>query len=171
MRFGQVHGACPLTADELVQVGGLELIAGGSEQGFNGAVGQQGAQRKAQVGGVENFHAGRANGLGQVLPAKIGRVLQTLPARFTVLPVRFLEARRGGDGAIFPAGGLEVALPVQRRSHFLVEAGAFLDHRLCGFQARILETRHLGNLVESGNVLQVEEVILDGGDIAHESLR
>ena len=39
------------------------------------------------------------------------------------------------------------------------------------FQARILETRHLGNLVESGQVLHVEQHVFDGGDVAHEFLQ
>ena len=43
---------------------------------LDGAIGEQRAQRKAQVGGVQDFAAGRSNGLGQALAAKVCRVLQ-----------------------------------------------------------------------------------------------
>ncbi|MPM69296.1 hypothetical protein SDC9_116241 [bioreactor metagenome] len=102
LRLGQVHRAGPLTGHELFKIGRLQLIAASSQQRFDGTIGQQRAQRKAQVGAVEHLDAGRADGLGQALAAKVHRVLQALPAAFGVLLEGVLEARRSGDHAVLP---------------------------------------------------------------------
>ncbi len=98
--LGEVHRAGPLAGNELFQVGGLELVAARGEQRLDSAVGQQRAQREAQVGAVEHLAAGRADGLGQPLAAKVGRVLQALPAALGELAESLLEAGRGGDRAV-----------------------------------------------------------------------
>jgi hypothetical protein len=66
-------------------------------------------------------------------------VLQALPAALRVLAVRLLEARRGGDLAVLPAGRVAVTGHVERRDHFLVELRAFLQHGLRRLEARLLE--------------------------------
>ena len=171
MRLGQVHGAGPLTRDELFQVSGFEFIGTGGQQGFNRAIGEQGAQRKRHVGRVEHFTASGANGFGQALATKVGRVLQALPTAFCVLLIGLFEAGRGGHPAAVVEGRVFVALPVQGRDHILVELGAFFKHRLRGFQTSVFKAGNLRNLVDAGQMLDVEKHVLQGGDVAHESLR
>jgi hypothetical protein len=105
--------------------------------------------------------------LGQALAAEVGRVLQALPAAFGVLAEGLLEAGRGGDLAVLPGRRVLVALPVQRRDHALVELGALLQHGLRRVEAGVLEAGHLRDLVDAGQVLHVEQHVLDGGDVAH----
>ncbi len=100
LRLGQVHGAGPLAGDQLLQVRGLQLVTARGQKRLDRAIGQQRAQREAHVGGVEHFAAGRADGFGQALAAKVHRMLQALPAAFGVLAERILESRRGGHDAV-----------------------------------------------------------------------
>jgi hypothetical protein len=167
LRLGQVHGAGPLARHQLVQVGGFQLVAAGGQQRLDGAIGQQRAQREAHVGRVQDLPAGRADGLGQALAAKVGRVLQALPAAFGVLLVGLLEAGAGGDRGAAVAGRRLVGLEVERCQHALIEARAFFQHRLCGFQPGILETGDGGDLVDARQVLDVEQQILEWGLVAH----
>lgn len=165
--LGQVHGAGPLAGHQLLEIGGLELIAAGRQQGLDGAVGQQRAQRKAQVGAVEHFHTGRANRLGQALAAKILRMLQALPAAFGVLAKGLLEARRGGDHAVLEAGRRHVAQQVQRCHHAFAQLGAFLQHGLGRLQASLLETGQLRHLVDLRQMLHGEQHVFEGSRVSH----
>ncbi len=165
--LGQVHGAGPLAGHQLLEIGGLELIASGRQQGLDGAVGQQRAQRKAQVGAVEHFHAGRANRLGQALASKILRMLQALPAAFGVLAKGLLEARRGGDHAVLEAGRRHVARQVQRCHHAFAQLGAFLQHGLGRLQASLLETGQLRHLVDLRQMLHGEQHVFEGSRVSH----
>ena len=94
-------------------------------------------------------------------------MLQSLPAALGVLLVGLLKAGGGGDHAVFPKRGVFVALPVQRRQHVLVKASAFFQHRLGGFHACIFKAGDLGDLVQSSQVLHIEEHVFDGGGVAH----
>ena len=112
--LGQVHGAGPLARNHFGDVERLLLRCAGGEQRFNGAVGEQWAQRKAEVGGVEHFATGRANGLGQALATKVGGVLQALPAALSVLLKSLFKTWGGGHDTLFEKRWVFVALPVQR---------------------------------------------------------
>jgi hypothetical protein len=60
---------------------------------------------------------------------------------------------------------------VQRRHHVLVEARAFLEHGLRGLEAGVLQAGHARDLRDVGEMLDVEEHVLDGGDVAHGCLQ
>jgi hypothetical protein len=167
LRLGEVHRAGPLPAHELLEVHRLQFVGAGREQRLDGAVAQQRAQREAHVGRVEHLAAGRADGLGQALAAEVRRMLQPLPAARHVLRERLLEAGRGGHHAVLEGRGVAVARYVQRRDHVLVEARALLEHGLCRFQAGLFEARQLGDLADVGQVLDVEQHVLEGGGVAH----
>jgi len=104
---------------------------------------------------------------GSDLAAVVRRMLKTLPAAFAVLLVSLLETWRGCHHTVFPARGVLVAFPVQGRNHALVELGAFLEHRLRGFQACVLETGDGGNLIDVGEMLQIEQHVFDRCGEAH----
>jgi len=139
-----------------------------SQQRLDGTVGQQRAQREAEVGGVDDLAASRAYGLGQALAAVGHRMLQALPAAFGVLAPRVLEAGRGEDLAILPVRGRLVAFEVQRGDDVLIELGALVQHGLGRLDAVISK---VGDLLGQGRqacqLLHVEDHVLDGGAVAH----
>ena len=167
LRLGQVHRACPLAGDEFFQIGALELFAARNQQRLDGAVGQHRAQGKAHVGRVQDFGARGGDGFGQALAAIGFGVLHALPAAFGELAVSLFETGGGGHLAIGEGGGLLVAGHVQRRDHAFIELGALFQHGLGGFQPGLLKTGQLGNLVDAGQMLDVEQQILDGSLKAH----
>ena len=169
--LGQVHGAGPFAADQVFQVGGFEFVRACGQQRFNRAIAQQRAQRKAHVGAVDHLAARGTNGLGQALAAKVGRVLQALPAAIGELLEGFLETRGGGDHAVFPARWVFVAFPVQRAQHAFGELGGLFQHGLGRVQTGIFKAGKLGDLFDVGQVFDVEQHVLDGGDVAHGSLQ
>ncbi len=102
LRLGQVHGAGPLAADQLFQIGSLQRVGAGGQQRFYRTIAEQRTQRKAHIGRVLHFTAHRANGLGQTLSTKVHRVLQPLPAAFGKLLEGLLETRCCRHHAVFP---------------------------------------------------------------------
>ena len=167
LRLGEVHGAGPLAADQLFKERGVEFVRPRRQQCFDRAVGQQGAERETQVGRVDHFAACGADRLGQALAADAHRMLQALPAALRVLAECLPEARRGGDLAVFPARRIAVAFDVQRRDDLFVELGALLEHRLRGVESRVLEAGHLRDVVDAGQVPDVEQHVREGGFVAH----
>ena len=94
-------------------------------------------------------------------------MLQCLPAAFSVLFESLFKTRCGGDHTIFEAGRVDVTSPVERSQHTFIELGAFLQHSLRRFKARILKTRDLGNLFNVGDMLNVEKHVFEGGFVGH----
>ena len=167
LRLGQVHRARPRTVDHLRDVGLLLLRRAGRQQRFDGAVGQQRAQRKAHVGAVEHFDAGRADRLRQALAAERDRVLQALPTALGELLEGGLEARRRRDLAVLERRRVLVALPVQRRDDVLIELGGFFEHGRGRVEPRLLQARHARHGFEVGELFHAEEHVLDGGAVSH----
>ncbi len=167
LRLGQVHGAGPLAVDHARQVERLLLGRAGDQQGLDRAVGQQRAQREAQVGAVEHLDAGRADRLRQALAAKVTRMLQALPAALAELPERLLEARCGRHLTRLPGRRMAVALDVERSHHRLVEARALLQHGRRGVEAGILESGQRGDRLQVGKLAHAEEHVGDGGAVGH----
>ena len=167
LRLGQVHGAGPLATDQFFEVSGLELIRAGGQQGLDRAVGQQRAQGKTHVGRVLHFAARSAYGFGQALAAKGHRVLQALPAGGSKLLESRLETAARTDLASLPTRWMLVTLPVQGAEHTLVEAGSLFEHRLCSLQASIFKTWQFGDLINRGQMLNVEQHVLQGGAVSH----
>ena len=165
--LGQVHGAAPFATDQLFQINGVELVAACGQQCLNGTVSEQGAQGKTQVGAVDHLTHHRANGLGQALTTKIHRVLQTLPTGLGKLLECFLEARGGCHHAVFPGGWVLVAFPVERSQHALSKLGGFFQHGLRGFQTGVFHAGQLRNLVNLGQMRNVEQHVFDGGFVTH----
>ena len=169
LRLGQVHGAGPGTGDQLFEVGGFEFVGAGSEQRLNRAVAQQGAQRKTQACGVQHLVTSRADDARQALPAPLGRMLQALPAALDKLLKSLLEPGGCGYHAVAPGAGVNVALPIQRGHHVAGEFGRFIQDRLRGLQRGVFKTGELGDLVDTGDVFQVEQHVLHGSGITHKS--
>ena len=167
LRLGEVHRAGPLAGDHLREEALLLLGRAGREQGLDRAVGQQRAEREAQVGAVDHLDAGGADRLRQALAAELDRMLQALPAAFAELPERLLEAGRRRHGAVVPGRRVDVAFAVERRQHLAAEARAFLEHGLRRLEAGVLEAGQLRDRFEIGELLHAEQHVLDGRGVAH----
>eukprot|EP01022_Parablepharisma_sp_SALTPOND_P004193 TRINITY_DN118_c0_g1_i10.p1 TRINITY_DN118_c0_g1~~TRINITY_DN118_c0_g1_i10.p1 ORF type:complete len:1227 (-),score=392.65 TRINITY_DN118_c0_g1_i10:741-4421(-) len=167
LRLGQVHRAGPLAGDEVGDVGFLLLQGAGRHQGFNGAVGQQRAQCKGEVGRVQHLDAGRRHQLGQALAAEFHRVLHALPAGLAELPEGFLEAGTGGDAAIGPGAGLLVAAMIERGDHFATEPGVFFQDGLGRLGRGILAARQGVDSRQAGQLVHDEQHVLQGRGITH----
>ena len=94
-------------------------------------------------------------------------MLQALPTALGVLFVGDLKAWRGGHPAAIMERRIFVALPVQRREHILVEFGRLFKHRLCSFKTRIFKAGYLCNLFNACQMLDIEEHVFEGRDVAH----
>ena len=165
--LGQVHGAGPFARDHLRDETLPLLRRAGGQQCLDRAVGQQRAQREAQIGAVDHLDACRADRLRQVLAAERLGVLQPLPAPLAELAEGLPETRCRGDHAVFPRRRMHVALAVQRREHFLAETRALLEHGLRRLETGVAETGHGRDGLQVGQLLHAEQHVLDGRDVAH----
>jgi hypothetical protein len=84
VRLGQAHGAGPLAAGQLGQVG-LLLVGAVGVQGLVGAVRQAGVHGPGLVGAVEHLVQALVDHEGQALAAVLGVAGQRRPAAFDVL--------------------------------------------------------------------------------------
>ena len=170
LRLGQVHRPGPLARDHLRDEAVLLLARAGGEQRLDRAVGEQRAEREAEVGAVDHLDARRADRLRQALAAEVARVLQALPAARAELAKRVLEAGGRRHDAVLERRWVDVALAVERREHLLAEARALLEHRLGGVEAGLLEARQARHGLEIGELLHAEQHVLHGRGVAHDFL-
>jgi hypothetical protein len=163
--LGQVHRAGPLARHQARQVARLLLRRPGGEQGLDGPVGEQRAQREAQVGAVEHFVAGGADQLGQALPSMLLRVLQPLPAALGETRVGLAKARRGAHRAVVPGRGPGIAATVQRRHDLAREPRALVEHRRgrLGIRAGLAVGGRGRDLVQPGKLAEHEQHVLHRG--------
>jgi hypothetical protein len=104
------------------------------------------------------------------LAAKLGGVLQALPARICKLLKRFFETGRGGDDAFIPCAGVLVAFPIQRRQNAFVELSGFFQDGLGRVEPRVFKAWQLRNLVYAGHVFDIEQHVFDGGNVTHRNI-
>ena len=105
------------------------------------------------------------------MTAKVHRVLQALPTTLNKLGEGVLEARRRRDDAVLEGGRVFVALPVQRAEHAFAEFGSFFQHRLGSVETSVFKPRQLRDLVDVGQVTDVEQHVGKGGGVAHGDLQ
>ncbi|MND90489.1 hypothetical protein D3C80_825740 [compost metagenome] len=128
VRFGQAHGAGPLTGYQLGQVGLLLLGCAVLGDGVHGAVGQAGVHAPGPVRLTDHFADRQAQGFRQALATVIDVVGQAWPAAFDELLVGFLETSRGLNAGLAPGAAFEIAHAVQRSQYLLTKLGAFLKN-------------------------------------------
>ena len=134
VRFGQAHGAGPVAAGELGQVGLLLRIGTVRMQRLVGAVRQARVHGPGLVGRVEHLVHALVDQVRQALAAVGGVAAQRRPAAFDELGIGGLETGRCPDlvgGAVEHAAFLVTAL-VQGRDHGGRELATLLDHRVDG---------------------------------------
>ena len=143
------------------------MLATCYQQRFNGTIGQQWAQRKAEVGAVDHFHAGGCHHFGQTLTTEFGGVLKALPALLAKGFECFFEAFGCGYNAVFPVGGFHVARPIQRGYHFAGELRIFIQNSIYSFLGCIFTTGQLGYLIQAGQFFQDKHHVFDWGVVTH----
>ena len=143
MRLGQAHGAGPLAADQLRQVGVLLLRGAVLFNGGNSTVGQARVHAPGPVGGTGHFGNGDASRARQALTTKLRMTTHGRPAAFNVLGIGFLEALRRGDDAIIPLAAFLIAGAVQRSQLILGKLGAFLEECVDQLAVHFIQTQLL----------------------------
>ncbi len=134
MRFGQTHGAGPLTADQLGQVSLLLLVGAVRVQGLIGAVGQTGIHGPGLVGRIQHLVQALVQHKRQALATVFGIAAQRGPAAGDILRIRLLEAsgRRDFMGGQIQLAALGVTADVQGESHLGSKLAGFFQHRIDG---------------------------------------
>ncbi|EWS64258.1 hypothetical protein Y695_02500 [Hydrogenophaga sp. T4] len=153
VRLGQAHGAGPLAAGHLGQVGVFLRVGAVGVQRSVGAVREAGVHGPGLVGRVHHFIQALVDHQRQALAA-VGRITaQRRPATFHVGLVGFLEAGRGLDlmGLAIELATLGVTADVQRKDHLAGELAGFFEHGIDGLDIHLGVLRHgleLGGHVE-----------------------
>ncbi|MDT4847825.1 hypothetical protein FQZ97_818980 [compost metagenome] len=149
VRFGQAHGAGPLAAGHLGQVGVfLRVGAVGVQRGV-GAVREAGVHGPGLVGRVHHLVQALVDHQRQALAA-VGRVAaERGPAAFHVGLVGRLETGRGLDlvGVLVERAAFGVTADVQREDHLRSELAGFFEHRVDGLGVHL---GVLGHALEFG---------------------
>jgi hypothetical protein len=161
VRLGQAHGAGPAAIDQRPQEHPLLPVVAVVQQRFGGAVREQREVAPGQVGGVDHFLDGHAEGVRQALAAELRGRVEPRPAGLDVLRVGPDEAGGRGDRAGVPveAAAFAVADRVERGQHRLGEARAFLQHRVDHVRGRLVESQAR----EQGR--RVEQFVQDEADV------
>src|SRR5690554_3360410 len=144
VRLGQTHGAGPLTADQLGQIGLLLVFGAVLFDGVGGTVAQARIQAPGPVGGTDHFTDHQANGVRQALTTVVGVGSHGRPATFNVLLVGFFEASRGFHTVFASGTAFLVTYLVQRRQYLLTELGALLDDGINHIRSRVFSTFQIG---------------------------
>ncbi len=165
LRLGQVHGAGPFTGDHLLQIDGLEFVAGAGEQGFDGARGQQRAQGEGHVRRVGHLLDGDAQHVRQALAPEIGGQGHAVPARLAELFIGVLPAGRGLHPLRCQRAAFLVTGPVERGEHFAGESCGFLQDGIGHVGRRFLVAGQLADRRQAGKFVHDETHVLDGGAI------
>lgn len=101
MRLRQVHRRHPFAADQLVEIGRAQFLAGMLFQRVDGAHGQRRADSKGHGAAVPHFQRSHVEHDRQALPAIFGRRGERVPAALAPAPVEVGPAGRRGHGAVF----------------------------------------------------------------------
>ncbi len=95
VRFGQAHGAGPLTRDQFGQVSVLLFRGAVLGDGVHRTVGQARVHAPRPVGFTDHFADSQAQGFRQALATVLNVVSQAWPAAFDELLVGFFKTSRG----------------------------------------------------------------------------
>ncbi|MPM82997.1 hypothetical protein SDC9_130060 [bioreactor metagenome] len=160
MGLGQAHGAGPLAAGQLAQIGLLLLRRAIGMQSLIGAMRQTGIHGPGLIGAVEHFIKRRIEHEGQTLAAILRIAGQCRPATLDELRIRLLEALGRGDlvGLLVQRAALFVAGDIQGKRDIGRKLSRLLDHRVDGVG---IDLRVLGNLLIGFGDLE---------DLVHEEL-
>jgi hypothetical protein len=144
VRLGQAHGAGPLAADQLGQVGLLLLFGAVLFDGVGGTVAQARVHPKGPVGGTDHFTHHQAEGMRKTLAAVVRIGGHGRPAALNVLLVGFFEASRRLDAIFAPGTAFLVAHLVQWRQNLLTELGTFPDNGIHHIRSSVFSTFQIG---------------------------
>ena len=155
--LGQVHGAGPLPAHHVRQIGVLQRLRAAQLDRLDRALRQQRTQVEGEIGRVPHLLDRRADELRQALPAEVGRFGEPVPAVFAELQIRILESGRGFHRAVVkPARAFAVSRDVERVEYVGREFRGFFENRRDHVRRGFLESRQRRHLVDAGDFGQHE---------------
>ena len=165
LRFGQVHRARPLAADEPWQIAGLQLVGAVRFDRLHRPGGEQRAQREGHVGRVPHLDRRGSQKPRQPLPAIFGIAAETVPAIADELAVGRAKALGGDDAVLGQGGAALVAELVERREHLAGELRRLLEHHRRQLRGRFLIAGQGGQALQVRQFVDYERHVADGGTI------
>ena len=166
--LGQAHGAGPAPVHQRLEEHLALPVVAMVQQRLHRAVGQQREVAPREVGGVDHFLHRHADGVRQALATVFNRCIQRWPAGFDVLPVGLAEPGRGSDraGGLVETAAHLIAHAVERSQHGLVEARAFLEHRVDEVAPHFVLAQVLEQRFNAKDIVQGKADIGQGGLVA-----
>ena len=169
LRFGELHGAHPLAANQLGEVALLEIVAAVGGERIDGRHGQHRADAERHGARVPHLDAGGVHRVRQLLAAEFGGRGNAVPAGGGPGGIGLFPARRRGDGAVLEGGTEFVADAIERRDHVAGEAAGFnqhlIDHGLVEIAVKPFRQRGF----QAGGVFERESYVGNGRAVAHGS--
>ena len=139
MRLGELHGAHPFAADELVQIGALECLAAVGVERIDRRHSQHRAVGEGDRSRMPHFGAGGIDDLRQALTAPFRRGGHRVPATQTPIAISLLPAGRRRHLAVAKARAERVADAIERRDDFSRKPPRFADNRVNVVEAKLAE--------------------------------
>ena len=162
VRFGQAHGAGPLTAGQLRQVAIFLLVGTVLFNGRHRTVGQARVHAPGPVGGTGHFRDSDASGAGQALTAEFRVAAHGRPAAFHILGVGFLETFRRGYHTVVETTAFLITGTVQGSQLVFGELGAFFQEGIQQFAVDLFQTQPLVMAVHVQDFIQYKAHIAQG---------
>ncbi len=165
LRLGQIHGAGPLTADHLRQIGLLLLLAAVGVDDLVGAQGQARIGGEAGVGGVLHFGDSQTDEGREALATVVGVGDQSRPAGLAELLIGLPESFRHGDAvvSVIVLAADAVADFVEWLQNLLSDPGRLVQDGLDQIRADLCHGR------EVGQGFQVEKLVVEESEIVEGS--
>ena len=161
--LGQHHRAAPLAQDEFLEKGRLLFLGRVLGQHVHGPVGQHGAQRETEVGGLDHLLDGHGDAPGEATSTDLLGEACCRPSGLDELLVRLLVTGRRGDAAIgVPDASDGVADRGQRGDHLAGEPAGFVENPAQQVALDVCESIQSYEVVESDDVLH-RELHVSGG--------
>ena len=128
---------------------------------------QDRAQGKGHVGRAQRIERDRCKAEGQALSAKVGRGIDRSPAIGDIGLIGGDKAVRHDHFAIDQSGADNIADPVEGSEFGRGKFANALHNRLHHIGGRIRKSVMAGQSLDSGDMLQNEELLGDGGGKGH----
>ena len=169
--LGEVHGAAPVSGQQLGQISRLLGVGAVHVDGVRGARGKARIGAEGEVGGTDHFGEARGDDLRQALAAIVGIGGEAVPAPFGERAVGLLEAGRGGDVTALEMAALHIARLVEGRELLLAQLRCLLEDGLYHIGRGLGETRQVAEALDLQQVVEDEAEVAQGCLIGRHGIR
>ena len=154
--LGEIHRARPLAGDELGEIPLGEFGVGHFLEGVDGALGEQGAEREAHVGGDHHLLQHDADQIGEPAAAVLRIEGQCAPAGVHELGVRRGPAVGSDDGSVDQVRSLLIADDIERTEHLRDETRRLFDRAVHSVGVESREPVGLEQLAQPDHLVERE---------------